>query len=293
MKSSNTNYYNRSPYGLIEPGDIFTNLPTMGLLKENFTPGLIITPACDLANKKTETITYLPILSIKSWLSSTSFYPELVTHFHNMWNQFEELSKSPLPKQLPEKYYIELLKEELGNIVVPNKKKDVSEKIYSCLDLIDSILDETSTEQNYSKIKETIPKIINQTISRIVSNSYSSDLHFLLSETHEANEAFVLHDYSVVLFRFPITVPFEILDTAKDITAENSLTWNSYKKNSPNKLCYTAFGDVPLRGLRLNQEYLSDLLTRYVSLYIRIGSPDFDNFTYQEIIEKIEHQLQN
>ncbi|NRA93761.1 MAG: hypothetical protein HRU26_13980, partial [Psychroserpens sp.] len=112
-------------------------------------------------------------------------------------------------------------------------------------------------------------------------------------EKLEANDAYILPEYSVVMFRFPITVPFDTLGVAKDINVDSSMTWDNFINNSPDKACYKAFGELPMRGLRLNQEYLSDLLTRYISLYVRIGSPDFDSLTREDIVHKIEEQLQN
>ena len=292
----NKDYYNRSPFGLIEPGDIFTNLPTMGLLKEDFVSGLIITPACDLANGKSETITYLPVVSIKSWLCSSSFYPELVPHFHSLWNQFDELCKSPLSKQLPENGLMDLIKEELKKVDISRlkgKKIEVYERIQTCLELVDNILDNKIVSQDYTKVQYALSKVIKQIIPKIVSNSFSTDMHFLPSEKFESSNAYILPEYSIVMFRFPITVPFDILDLAKDVNVDTSMTWNNFIKNSPDKVCYKSFGELPMRGLRLNQEYLSDLLTRYIGLYVRIGSPDFDSHTSDDIVQKIEEQLQN
>ena len=50
---------------------------THGLLKESHLPGVVITPACDLANDKVETISYLPIIPIRNYLATTSFLPEI------------------------------------------------------------------------------------------------------------------------------------------------------------------------------------------------------------------------
>lgn len=283
-----------NPYGNIAPGDIFSNLPTMGLLKEDFTPGIVITPACDLANRKSETITYLPVVSIKSWLCSSSFFPELVIHFHSLWNQLEELCKSPLSRQLPEIELIEIIEDELYNIKIEKlkpKKRQIYDKIIICLELIKNILDNNVLSQDFKKFKQALPKVIKQVFPKVVSNSFSSDIHFLPSEKFMSNEAYVLQDYSVALLRFPITVPFETLDVAKDINVINSISWKGFIEKCPNKSCYKSFKDVPMRGLRLNQEYLSDLLTRYIGLYVRIGSPDFDLITREDIVSKIEEEL--
>lgn len=294
LNTLNKEYYNRNPYGLIEPGDIFTNLPTMGLMKSDFTPGIIITPACDLANGKTETITYLPVVPLKDWLCSVSFYPEFRSHFHSLWNQFELLAKSPLSKQIEGKEIIELLKDELSKInlsVIKDKKKEVHNQILLCFELLENMMNDQCINHDYNKVKRALPKI-EQSIAKVVSNSYASDLHFLPIEDENIEKAYTLKNYSIVMFRFPITVPFEVLDIAKDINIENSASWSAHKNSRPNKVCYSSFNDLPMRGLRLNQEYLSDLLTRYISLYVRIGSPDFGRLMTEEIINKIDLQMQ-
>lgn len=43
----------------------------------------------------------------------------------------------------------------------------------------------------------------------------------------------------------------------------------------------------PLKTSKLHEKFLSDLLTRYVSLYIRIGSPDFEGEMIKQMLEEI------
>lgn len=71
-------YYNSHPSGDHATGDIWANLPSHGLLRETFVPGLVITPACDLAQSKVETITYLPIVEVHEWFGSSSFRAEVM-----------------------------------------------------------------------------------------------------------------------------------------------------------------------------------------------------------------------
>lgn len=72
-------FYNTSPTLEHCTGDIWSNLPTFGFLKTSHTPGLIITPACDLANDKVFTLTYLPIIPVDMWLCTRALYPESVS----------------------------------------------------------------------------------------------------------------------------------------------------------------------------------------------------------------------
>ena len=58
-------------------GDVWSNLPTHGMLEKDLLPGLVITPSCDLANEKVETITYLPIVPVGFYLSHVGAIPDI------------------------------------------------------------------------------------------------------------------------------------------------------------------------------------------------------------------------
>ena len=71
--------YNLSPNPVHRPGDIWDCLPTFGTLPTPFTRAIIITPACDLAQGKTNTITYLPIISLRSYFLLPSNISDLIS----------------------------------------------------------------------------------------------------------------------------------------------------------------------------------------------------------------------
>lgn len=64
------------------------NLPTHGLLRRNQASGLVVTPSCDLSNRKVNSISYLPILSFTDWVSSGEFIREAVGEMRNLASQF-------------------------------------------------------------------------------------------------------------------------------------------------------------------------------------------------------------
>ena len=70
-------YYDLSPSSGNSQGDIWVDLPTHGLLGPNAVTGIVITPACDLANSKVETITYLPVVPVCRFFSMPVAIPEL------------------------------------------------------------------------------------------------------------------------------------------------------------------------------------------------------------------------
>jgi hypothetical protein len=92
--------------------------------------------------------------------------------------------------------------------------------------------------------------------------------------------------HSVALFRYPLTVPVSLLDAAQD----NALTdWteatSALAVEEPMATLLAA--RRPLKCLRLQSRFLPDLLTKYVSLYSRIGSPDFT----RETVETLSNEL--
>lgn len=71
-------YYEEYPSGDHHPGDIWTDLPVHGALKPSRSTSIVITPACDLLNRKVETLTYLPVVSVRDYLASRSHLQEIL-----------------------------------------------------------------------------------------------------------------------------------------------------------------------------------------------------------------------
>src|SRR5712671_1245325 len=69
-------YYDLLPPFDHQPGDVWSSLPTYGTLRLKSVSGIVVTPACDLANRKVETITYLPIVSLQEYFSSRACLPD-------------------------------------------------------------------------------------------------------------------------------------------------------------------------------------------------------------------------
>ena len=58
-------------------GDIWRGLPSGGLLGPQSIMGIVVTPACDLTQRKAETITYLPIIPVRAYFSTLGMLPEI------------------------------------------------------------------------------------------------------------------------------------------------------------------------------------------------------------------------
>jgi len=82
-----------------------------------------------------------------------------------------------------------------------------------------------------------------------------------------------------------LTIPVSILDLADDPYPQD---WQVQLESLRDgyKLA-DFFENIPLRASRLKKDFLTDLLTRYLGLYIRMGSPDFSEDTVKLYLSEI------
>jgi hypothetical protein len=107
----------------------------------------------------------------------------------------------------------------------------------------------------------------------IITNSYRSDVHFLPADGQEI-ESIGICEHSVALLRYPITMPSEIFAVAQDLLQQMWVEkMRSYETIFPAARHFLS--EHPVKILSLKSAFLSDLLSRFISLYGRIGSPDF------------------
>src|SRR5208282_1352342 len=96
----------------------------------------------------------------------------------------------------------------------------------------------------------------------------------------------VIQEPSVALFRYPLSIPIDILDLAGTVSEAG---WPIEAARL--RLLYPCVGTVeaprPLKALRIRPRFLSDLLTRFTGLYGRIGSPDFGDGTIDRYVAQI------
>jgi hypothetical protein len=120
-KIDERDYYDFLPPNIHRTGDIWKALPTFGTLNCGLTAGIVMTPACDLANNKSETITYIPIVSITDYLNSPAFYVEI-------WSEIKSI----------------LEKSKMGQLILPPDRFELP-----TLDDIDTAI--ALTEQSHKK----------------------------------------------------------------------------------------------------------------------------------------------
>lgn len=112
---------------------------------------------------------------------------------------------------------------------------------------------------------------------RLIRNALRADLHFLPADGQQPDWSGI-PGHSLVLFRYPMTAPIEIFECAQDILLAD---WhNCCERIGATVPLARAFEDLrPVKRLTVKRDFLGDLLTRYVSLYVRLGSPDFSDDT--------------
>lgn len=291
-KISARSYYDYLPPSPHAPGDIWMHLPTHGLLRRERVSALVITPSCDLSNRKVNTITYLPIISVLDWISTREFLAEIVGAMLSLADQLEPLGVSNAAAVESSQTFSSDMGEQLRTLGDHLAKGGLNKSLRTTTERYVAgarHLERVSSgkQADVRDIETCLTKNRWQQVrTQIVRNALRSDIYFLPADGNSDSDISPMPKHSVVLFRYPLTAPVSVLDAAQD----NSLTdWNeAVTMLAIEDPMATAFlGSRPLKCLRLQSRFLPDVLTKYVALYSRIGSPDFT----RETIETISNEL--
>lgn len=281
-----SDFYDIHPSPDHRTGDLWRDLPAFGLNGRDEVTGLIITPACDLANQKCEAITYLPVIPLREYLGSALFR-------HECWLEASQvLAKSDLYSALLQPDRFKLPKrgdvEELVSSLA-----DASPKKANAADLsrLRAYLQYVEFGDNIAPadLVERLMKSdrFGQYIDRIVTNSLKVDLHFLPADGQPV-EASAISEHGVVLFRRPMTIDLDILDVAQESTVDQWATLVAQRAPPLTRAPYVAAWPIKLSTLR--GEFLGDLLSRYVSMYIRLGSTDFSRAAVERMVADVRER---
>lgn len=281
-------YYDTLPTSQHCTGDIWSCMPTYGLLKQSLLPGIVITPACDLANEKVETISYLPIIPIKTYLTSSAFWFEVRGTLFNIADQLDlpDIRALCMDISAIRQLDIDSLISQVNTPLIDKEKQKAQKRCLTALNYIKGITTDSSTAMSHSNLTNLFgQKAFDSMLTKIISNSFKNDIHFLPCDNQDPSWSVITH-HSLVLFRYPLTVPIAIMDLAQSSTAEE---WPRLIKTQCNRTAFDvpALPSRPLKGLRLRIEFLHDLLTRFVCLYTRLGSPDLTESTIATIKENL------
>jgi hypothetical protein len=284
-------YYDHLPEPGHAPGDIWCGLPAYGALKAQHVPGIVITPACDLANEKSETITYLPILSVDAWFATFSLLTEIRGSTQSLLSalisQYRVAVDPPELARVPTLEQLASLKGSLEAITADAKAAALAMRALSGVEAMRRIVRRDELHTPPSILAALFgDKDFSTRCERLVRNALRLDTYFLPARSRwatNADDAFSTH--SVVMFRYPLTAPLAVLDLANDVAEAD---WESAIKEYdilPAAQFFSA--RRPLRVARLRHQFLVDMLAKYIALYSRVGSPDFPDTLVSRLAKDI------
>lgn len=277
-------FYKKFPSGQHEAGDIWTNIPTSYFFGQKFERAIVITPSCDLAQSKVEVINFVPIIPVQRYVYTKSFFKEITDYISNQVNSYlqSDLISTSRFKNIKKddiQVAISLIKDDKKGI-------ELKSKLVEYIKYIDY------TEEggiHHNSIKPDISKIItvklyNTYLKKIASNSFKTDIHFLPYDKQILDYSAV-QAHSLALFRYCFAVPIEILDLAARSSERN---WQNDLAGIHIKIPSSKeFDSYPIKLSALKDDFLSDMLSRYISMYIRLGSRDFTNESLENFVEEM------
>lgn len=286
-------YFDTLPSLDHRPGDIWDKLPTLGTNTVPIIPGLVITPACDLANRKVETVTYLPIVSVRSYLVSRSLLPEILraTDGQLCAGGMQIALRGQWDPSFPNHSDIEaaqtLLNQELSSSTLGDRQRQALSRAAAGLRVISDLLRGQATPDHASSVRRLFgDKDYRELIRRILTNAYRPDIHFLPIDA-QPKQWSTITEHSVTLFRYPLTLPLDLLDLANSASADSwHVELTRFKDIYPCSVHMSS--PRPVKTLSVRPRFLADILSRFVGLYGRIGSPDFTQETVNRYLADIE-----
>lgn len=283
LKIEARDFYRDLPSFDHETGDIWHNLPGFGLPHNTTTTAIVISPACDLSQKKTETATFIPIIPIQDYLYSKAFYSEI-------WNEFSGRLKVYGAEAPPDRFShppLALLERAIQALESDPKQSEFRTRLIRYNDYIRYTETQPSARtQNRPTIESILTqRKLTELLKRIFSNSYKTDIHFF--PAHKTSSDFApIPQHSIALFRYVYSIPLEILETAQSSREE----WWSQDCERMTGLVplIENFSGYPLKVSRLKDDFLTDLLSRYLGMFMRLGSRDFTKSTIENFANEMK-----
>ena len=263
----------------------------MGLLGTKPLRAIVITPACDLANDKVGVITYIPVLPISEYFSTIATLPRLRRALDNklallqVSERFSDTARHFPPRAEELMRITEALAALESSRQLTKQEAIALEGAKAGIKIIGAIRDPELSSISPEDLSSIFGKEHQATIGQIVTNSFSSDVHFLPADLQPVKWSAVF-EHSVALFRYPMVVPVEILDRANDARPAD---WKTIVEETAQCLpCARHFIDeLPMKRATLESNYMNDLLARFASVHMRIGSPDFSSGIVSRYIDEV------
>lgn len=288
-KIETKDFYKSLPSLDHETGDIWSGLPTFGIFEGTAISAVAITPACDLSQKKTETITFLPIIAIGEYLYCKSFLQEV-------WKEIsQKLPAIGFGAIAPAHRFCNPPADEILKVIDFLEGNSQHADLYKRLKVYHSyiiytnkkVMDRTGLARpNISEIIKG--KRYDEILKKILTNSFKSDLHFLPAYGSSA-EYSAIPEHSVALFRYAFSLPIEILDSAQ---GSSEAWWPQDRSVIAAELpAANHFGSWPIKLSTVKDDFLSDLLSRYLGMFIRLGARDFTEQSIDSFVKDLRGEL--
>lgn len=288
---SGQSYYEIMPSADIRAGDIWKGMPAFGHLRQESCSGLVITPACDLSNHKVETVTYLPIIPVAKYLTGRSFAVELARVVRTQATaaalasaEYWQLRGMHLPTKEGMDRTLSEVDQMLSSGCSEKQKRTIA-RVKAAIEVI-RLSRGNNIDAGTREIRLAMgDKEYERCVSDIIKNSYSTDIHFMPADGRSGDSSVML-EHSVVLFRYPMSLPVEALQVSNDITISDwSAAIDALEVEFPivNSMKHTR----PIKVGALRSRFLPDLIARFAALHIRMGSPDFTKDTVDSFIQEL------
>jgi hypothetical protein len=284
-------YYELTPPASHGTGDIWQGLPCFGLSGTGVCAAVVITPACDLAWSKSATLTFLPIRTLAQCICDGVFLPDLRSSVNA---GLDSLGLGHLKPYVDAATRTDI--ESATAVLTAIKESPADKKKQIQKDRLEAamqlVIDTTSTTLKEADAVSRFASALRDEEWKkfragLIRNSLRPDLHFLPKDGHESYEWRAVPVHSVVLFRYPYSLPVRLLDEANHLSIDSWEQRISSSGLSP-ILWEATRNKPPLKCLRLKKDFLADLLSRFVSLFSRLGSPDFTDEAITEMSDQLD-----
>jgi hypothetical protein len=281
-------FYDLAPRVALAAGDIWSGLPTFGLVPGGAGRAIVVTPACDLSNHKLETATYLTILTLRQYLRSPAFVPAIVreTSRHLETLGLPALSSDTSRFLPPTVATLETTCARLGphlSISAGKKNKESAARAIAGIEALRACRAGQPVTTPTTDLEKVFGnKNWRSTLGQIVRNAFRLDLFFLPADEQRLPVSAV-PDPSVVLFRYPFSAPIQLLELAQDVQVTD---WPSAVRELRDLMPgVDAFSAKPLKHGTLRSGFLSNMLTRFASMHVRLGTPDLSEASVEAIVD--------
>lgn len=292
-KTTGQSYYDAMPEAALQVGDVWESLPSFGHFRALSCGGIVITPACDLANRKVETVTYLPVIPVRDYLLTRAFGVEYIRVIRAQC-QLAGISilddwrgkGFALPALAVIEEVIAHSSAAVKKFAAKAKERVAAERILAAAQALFEVRGGERISTLDSIRFALGPKEYERLIFSIINNSYSSDIHFLPSDGRSGGMS-VIRKHSVALFRYPLSLPVELLDAANDVDLPD---WGGVLLGLEDEFPITKHASEarPVKVGQVKPRFLPDLISRFAALHIRMGSPDFTSDTVGEFAKTLE-----